>query len=232
MLIKKVINKCYEVNNRQFIGNRWEVFLAILSTISVCITMVFYIRSVIGENPEIKTFFFVPCITCVGMSLLFAINRYQDGNALKGNELYYYKNYKQYQIRYSEIDNIIISNAWGLHQSVQLGKWKRRSGRIRFVQYPWLTLMESEAQQYMNGIYQEGLRNRDVDRISKDKGYIYSFVWRETDIEKLLTQFTGNYYIAASVYQRFEKEIHILAEKYKIASDRLLIIQDCPGSRC
>lgn len=183
-----------------------------------------------SEWADVSMSFVIAC--CFTLAFFFA-GKMSDGYAIYEDGLFFKYRFKDNKLLYKDIKCIIISN-WqrGMSKAPEVTVIGGNMDKIRqYFSLPKSHVLTGDVIRYFLGAEIGCYHPGNIWEILK-KGsstiYNYGFVWNKREMYKILEGFSGDYYVAKSVIEKFHEEFNNILEKYSISNERIHIINDLP----
>ena len=151
--------------------------------------------------------------------LVYGIGFFIDGYYIQDEKIVYYHNFKRRKKDLSEVKSVIISNTYLYRRNLRVNIYKNG----KFVHCPWITLFFEEIDAGLLVKDRKELNTLKVEHQLYKNCSKYGFIYKN-NMDKFLMNFTGEVYIAKTVYLNFEEEM-----KKLFGSKVIYIIPDTGG---
>lgn len=179
------------------------------------------------------------CLSSWFVPVVLFCFRLREGYMIQEDGIYFKYRFLKNKLLYEDVKCVIISNS---------------NGNTRIVKTPYVTIIGGEQdailQYCINGKKTHVLDSHGIrytlgaeigcyhpgnvwEMFKKGSSVIndYGFVWNQKAMYKLLQGFGGNYYVAASVVENYQKEFDKIIKQYKIKGEKVHIIDDSTNGK-
>lgn len=155
----------------------------------------------------------------IAFLLVYGIGFFIDGYYIQDEKIVYYHNFKRRKKDLSEVKSVIISNTYLYRRNLRVNIYKNG----KFVHCPWITLFFEEIDAGLLVKDRKELNTLKVEHQLYKNCSKYGFIYKN-NMDKFLMNFTGEVYIAKTIYLNFEEEM-----KKLFGAKVIYIISDMGG---
>ena len=222
--------KIIKMYDPAFNGHSTDIFLSLLGMMCLVISR---ICNYITSMKDDALLFFALSLSAFFIPVIMFFAKWYRGYMIEHDGVYFKYRFVDNKLFYDDIQCIIISNTELYHASTK---------------DPYITLIRDNGKEFIEW-YVNKKKNRWLTgeqiryfliKANRKKANIklryifknwsninsYGFRWNKKYASLLLENYNGTYYIARSIYERYEKEIRIHIQQYNINESRVNVIDD------
>lgn len=186
------------------------------------------------DNRDLAGVFWGLCLSSWFIPAVLFLFKLGEGYTILDDGIIYRCSFRKHKMLYEDMKIIIFSNEWRdkkientPYVTVIGGKMDKvfqisvdKTHSQGFTSYDLSYKLREDIKNYPSRYFREFI---------KEGSYIasrYSFVWNEREMHKIFGGFSGDYYIAATLPEKFRNKFNSIAEKYNISKEKIFVIDD------